>query len=122
MALHELTCIGCPLGCALKVETGNNGEVLSVTGHTCKRGEDYGRREVTAPVRTVTSTVRVLGGKEPLVPVRTQTDIPKEKIFACMEAIRKAEIKAPVAIGDVVIAGVAGTSVNVVAAKAVAEQ
>lgn len=119
MALHKLTCIGCPLGCALEVETDETGAVVKVSGHTCKRGEDYGRREVTAPVRTVTSTVQVIGGSEPLVPVRTKTDVPKEKIFACMEAIRKASVQAPVAIGDVVIANVAGTGVDVVAAKAV---
>ena len=106
--IHELTCIGCPLGCALKVETDGAGAVVSVTGNTCKRGEDYGRREVTAPVRTVTSTVAVTGGKEPVVPVRTRTDIPKGKIFDCM-----------VAIGDVVLAEAAGTGVDVVAAKAV---
>ncbi len=117
--IHELTCIGCPLGCALKVETDGAGAVVSVTGNTCKRGEDYGRREVTAPVRTVTSTVAVTGGKEPVVPVRTRTDIPKGKIFDCMAAIRQAKVQAPVAIGDVVLADAAGTGVDVVAAKAV---
>lgn len=119
MAIQELICIGCPLGCPLRVEVNDAGEVLSVSGNTCKRGEDYGRREVTAPTRTVTSTVRVLGGKAPVVPVRTAADIPKEKIFACMEEIRKAEITAPVKIGDAVIENVAGTGVNVIASKAV---
>ena len=119
MAIQELICIGCPLGCPLRVEVNDAGEVVSVSGNTCKRGEDYGRREVTAPTRTVTSTVRVLGGKAPVVPVRTAADIPKEKIFACMEEIRKAEITAPVKIGDAVIENVAGTGVNVIASKAV---
>ena len=57
MAIRELTCISCPLGCPLKVETDENGAVLQVTGNTCKRGEIYGKKEVTAPERTVTSTV-----------------------------------------------------------------
>ena len=65
MAEHELTCIGCPLGCALRVETDDTGAVVRVTGNTCKRGEDYGRREVTCPTRTVTSTVRVTGLSRP---------------------------------------------------------
>lgn len=119
MAVRELTCISCPLGCALKVEVNETGEVIAVSGNTCKRGEEYGRREVTAPVRTVTSTVRVTGGKAPVVPVRTETDIPKGKIFDCMEAIRTAAAEAPVKIGDVIISGVAGTDVNVIATKAV---
>ena len=52
LPIVELTCISCPLGCPLKVETDNEGKVLSVTGNTCKRGEDYGRKEVTAPTRS----------------------------------------------------------------------
>ena len=80
MAIRELTCISCPLGCPLKVETDENGAVLQVTGNTCKRGEIYGKKEVTAPERTVTSTVAVVGGSAPLVSVRTRTDIPKGKI------------------------------------------
>lgn len=122
MAVRELTCISCPLGCALKVEVNEAGEAVSVSGNTCKRGEEYGKREVTAPVRTVTSTVRVTGGEAPVVPVRTETDIPKGKIFDCMEAIRAAAAKAPVKIGDVIISGVAGTSVNVIATKAVGRE
>lgn len=122
MAIRELTCISCPLGCPLKVETDENGAVLQVTGNTCKRGEIYGKKEVTAPERTVTSTVAVVGGSAPLVSVRTRTDIPKGKIFQCMEAIRAAKIQAPVHIGDVVVENVCGTGVDVVATKAVAEK
>lgn len=119
MPIRELTCISCPLGCQLKVEVDEAGQVLAVTGNTCKRGEIYGRKEVSAPERTVTSTVKVLGGKDPVVSVRTQGEIPKGKMFQCMEEIRAASVTAPVAIGDVVIPGVAGTDVRVVATKAV---
>ncbi len=117
METKELICIGCPLGCGLRVELNEKGEAVSVSGNTCKRGEEYGKREVTAPVRTVTSIIKVQGGKAPVVPVRTETDIPKEKIFPCMEEIRKAAVSAPVGLGDVVIENVAGTGVNVIAAK-----
>ena len=58
---RELTCIGCPMGCPLTV-TMEAGEVISVTGNTCKRGDIYARKEVTNPTRIVTSTVRVTGG------------------------------------------------------------
>ena len=119
MAVIELTCISCPLGCPLRVETDENGQVVSVTGNTCKRGEIYGRKEVTAPERVITSTVKVEGGTAPLVPVRTKTEIPKGKIWECMAAIRKATVKAPVKWGDVVIPNVAETGVDVVAAKTV---
>ena len=115
MAFVELTCISCPLGCPLRVETDDEGRVLSVTGNTCKRGEEYGRKEVTAPTRTVTSTVRLTGGGSPVVSVRTSEDIPKGKIFDVMAAIRSASVAAPVHIGDVVIPDIAGTGVDLIA-------
>ena len=120
MAIIQLTCISCPLGCPLKVETDEKGAVVQVTGNTCKRGEIYGRKEVTAPERTVTSTVKVEGGSAPLVSVRTKGDKKKKKIFDCMAAIRTAKVNAPVHIGDVVIPNVCGTGVDVVATKCVA--
>ena len=58
----DLICIGCPMGCPITVEM-ENGEVVSVTGNTCPRGDAYARKEVTNPTRIVTSTVRVTGGK-----------------------------------------------------------
>lgn len=115
---QELICISCPIGCLLEVTRDARGN-LTVTGNACKRGEIYGKKEVTAPTRTVTSTVAVLSGLAPLCAVRTQTDIPKDKIFACMEEIRKAVITAPVKIGDVILENVAGTGVNVVATSVV---
>lgn len=115
MAFVELTCTSCPLGCPLRVETDDEGRVLSVTGNTCRRGEEYGRKEVTAPTRTVTSTVRLTGGGTPVVSVRTREDIPKGKIFDVMAAIRSASVAAPVHIGDVVIPNIAGTGVDLIA-------
>lgn len=118
MEKRELTCIGCPLGCAVTV-TLEDGQVVSVTGNTCKRGEDYARKEVTHPTRIVTSTVRVSGGSAPMVSVKTQSDIPKSKIFDCVKALKGVTVAAPVHIGDVVAANVAGTGVDVVATKEV---
>ena len=114
METRSIICINCPLGCPLTVGI-EDGKVVSVEGNTCRRGETYAVKEITNPSRTVTSTVKVVGGERPVVAVRTKTDIPKEKIFACMEAINAAEITAPVKIGDVVIADVCGTGVDVVA-------
>ena len=118
MERKNLTCIGCPLGCQIMVEL-ENGEVVSVSGNTCKRGDDYARKEVTSPTRIVTSTVKVSGGNAPTVSVKTKSDIPKDKIFDCAKALKEVMVQAPIAIGDVVIENVAGTGVDIVATKAV---
>lgn len=116
MDTRELTCISCPLGCSLTV-TLDNGNVISVCGNTCPRGEAYGRKECTAPTRIVTSTVRVTGGNLPVVSVKTQADIPKDKIFDIMNALKDTVLQSPVHIGDVVLENAAGTGVNIIATK-----
>lgn len=115
MKRKELICIGCPMGCPIVVEM-EDGKVLSVTGNTCLRGESYARKEVTNPTRIVTTTVRVDGGKVPMINVKTEQDIPKDKIFECIAALRGVTIKAPVHIGDIILENVADTGVNIVAA------
>ena len=114
MEKRELICIGCPLGCPLTV-TMEGGEVTAVEGNTCKRGDDYARKEVTNPTRIVTSTVMVEGGADVTVAVKTRTDIPKGKIFDCVRALKGVTVKAPVHIGDVIMPDVAGTGVDIIA-------
>ena len=118
MEQKNLTCICCPLGCQVTVEL-ENGEVVSVTGNTCKRGDDYVRKEVIAPTRIVTSTIKVSGGNAPMVSVKTGSDIPKSKIFDCVKVLKEMTVQAPIAIGEVVLENVAGTGVDIVATKAV---
>ena len=114
---RELTCINCPLGCQLTV-TIVDGEVTEVTGNTCKRGDVYGRKEVTNPTRIVTTTVPVDGSNsERMVSVKTASDVPKGKMFDVVAALKDVRATAPVAIGDIVCADVAGTGVDVIATK-----
>ena len=116
MEKRELICIGCPMRCPLTVEL-EGSEVKSVSGHTCKRGDVYARKEVTNPTRIVTSTVKVTGGSADMVSVKTREDIPKDKIFACVQALKDVVVEAPVHIGDVILSNVAGTGVDIVATK-----
>ena len=111
--VKELICISCPKGCHLKVDVDNK----TVTGNSCKRGEIYGLNEVTNPVRIVTSTVKVDGRELPVVPVKTNGAIPKPLNFECMKLINKAEVKAPIKMGDVIIKDVLGTGIDVVASR-----
>ncbi len=109
----ELTCIRCPMGCRVTAQV-ENGAVVSVTGNTCRRGREYAMTEAVAPVRTVTSTVRAIGGVRPVVAVKTVPEVPKDRIFDVMAAIRGVTAVAPVRIGDVLLRGVAGTDSDLV--------
>lgn len=113
MEKRELTCIRCPIGCHITV-TLENGEVKDITGNSCPRGEEYAANEVTHPVRCVTSLVKLKNGKRPVVSVKTQGDVPKEKMMDVVKALKDIELTAPVRIGDIAAENVAGTGVNVI--------
>jgi len=113
--MRSLTCIICPRGCTLNVEEVN--DALSVTGNACPKGEKYAIDECTHPLRTVTSIVRICNRKDTMVSVKTENPIPKENIFDVMEIIRKTEVDAPVALGDVIIKDVFGT--DIIATKSI---
>lgn len=114
MEKRDLICIGCPLGCMLAVEI-EDGQVVNVTGNTCPKGKTYAEKEVTNPMRIVTSSVKVIGGDRVSVSCKTKSDIPKGKIFDVARALKEVEAKAPVCIGDVLVEDVAGTGVEIVA-------
>ena len=113
MEKRELTCIGCPMGCSLTVSM-DKGEVISVEGNICQKGDVYARKEVVDPTRIVTSTIRIIGGDK-----ARASDIPKARIFAVMKEIDRACVTAPAHIGDVLIENVAGCGVNVIATREV---
>lgn len=114
---RNLTCIRCPRGCAITV-TLDGREVVSVEGNSCPRGDSYARDEVTHPVRTVTTTVPVIGSPtERMVSVKTVPEVPKDRVLDVMRALVDVTAAAPVHIGDVIVADVAGTGSDVVATK-----
>lgn len=109
---RELTCIVCPIGCALTVSD-EEGE-LKVSGNTCPRGAVYGKNEVVNPTRTLTTTVRVGNREKTVVAVKSDRPIPKGMLFEAMEKINEVRVDAPVRIGDVVCADLLGVC-NIVA-------
>ena len=112
---QTITCINCPMGCRMTV-TIEDGQVTSVTGNTCKRGERYAHQECIAPERMVTAVIVVSNRSMPLS-VKTRTPIPKKLIHACMTELSKVTIAAPIKAGDVVLTDVCGTGVDVIATK-----
>lgn len=116
----ELTCVCCPMGCSLVVERTSADEATYVSGAGCARGKKYAPAEATRPQRVVTTTVCVPGAAEPLS-VRTVAPVPRELMAEVVAAAKgaAASMRAPVAIGDVVLADACGTGVDVIATKSV---
>lgn len=103
---RELTCIVCPIGCALTVSD-EDGE-MKVSGNTCPRGAVYGKNEVTTPTRTLTTTVRVGNREKTVVAVKSDRPIPKGMLFDAMTEINKLRAEAPIKIGDVLASDLLG--------------
>lgn len=111
----KLTCICCPLGCSIEADM-QGGSVVAVRGNGCPNGEKYAHTELTAPVRTLTSTVAFVNSKSGmrLAPVRSSEPIPKDKLFDCMKEIANISVSAPVRIGDTVLQNAAGTGISII--------
>ena len=80
---------------------------------------DYGIKEITCPSRTLTSTVKICGGTLCRLPVVTDGEIPKQKLFDAMSELNHVEAQAPVQTGDVILSNIAGTGVALVASRSI---
>lgn len=107
----EFTCIVCPNGCRLSVEE-KDGELV-VSGAFCKKGQSFAKQELTNPTRSITTTVATVFPDMPLLSVKTDGEIPKDKIFDAMKKINKVTVKKRLPVGGIVLKNVFG--VNVVA-------
>lgn len=108
----HLTCIVCPMGCEICVNMEQN-RVLSITGNTCKRGEEYAKTECTNPMRIITTTVRTAEGW--IIPVKTDRSVPKSMLSDCMREINKISPDTDgLGVGSCVFENLLNTGANVI--------
>ena len=112
--MKEFICIECPKGCHLKVD-----DDMNVTGNTCPRGKVYAINEITCPKRVITSTVVIESKLVARMPVMTENEVPKEKMFDIVKALDEVRLVAPVKCRDVVIENVCDTGVNIIATRTI---
>ncbi len=112
---REYTCVVCPNGCPLQVETsgGEKAKLVSVTGNLCPRGARWAKQEVEDPRRTIATNVLVEGGTLPLASVRTLDAVPLKNIMAVRESLKGIVLHAPVRAGDIVADHPAGVPCRV---------
>lgn len=113
---RELLCIQCPLGCRISVDMDQEGNIQSVSGYTCNNGKAYAISECTNPKRTLTTILPVEGGTIP-ISVRSDAPVDKDKVFDCLTFLRAVKAPHGVKLGDVIVADVLGTGVNIIATR-----
>ncbi len=121
MPSKNYVCIICPNSCEIVADFSGK-EVAKIIGQSCRKGEEYVRKEIVAPERGLTTTVPVKNGDAALVSVKASKTLPKELIPKAVSAVAKARAEAPVKIGDVIIKNVLGTGVDIVATKNVSRK
>jgi len=114
--IKKITCIECPVGCQLEVET-DGSYVIKVTGNKCEKGPVYAKQEIENPMRILTSVVLAEGLDLKTVPVRTSKPIPKAKLVEAMAAVKKIKLTAPVKVGDTIAANFLGLGVDLVSTR-----
>ncbi len=112
--MSSVICVRCPRSCLIRILV-EEGSMKSAEGYGCHLGLEYAMEEAANPKRTVCSTVRVVGGRYPRLPVRTSEPVPKSKIREVVDTLRGVAVKAPVRRGEVIVRNVAGTGVDVIA-------
>jgi len=118
--IAEIRCIVCPTGCLIQVKKDEKGDV-SFEGYTCKRGLEYAQQEYYEPKRILTTTIRVKNGFLPLVPVRTNKPILKEKLENALNLIANTVVKAPIKMGDILIEKILELDANIIASRDLAK-
>lgn len=114
--IAHITCIICPNGCQITVSE-RPGSPPQIEGSTCKRGMEYAGQEYRDPKRMLITTMRVDGGTLPVVPVRSNKELPKERIFDAVEHVSHIALRAPIKMGTVVVPNLLNLNVDVIASK-----
>lgn len=112
---RNLICIICPRGCSLCARIDD--DQVIVFGNACPKGREYAVNECTAPVRTVTATIRVTNRYNVMASVKTAIPVSKSKMMDVMKVLRETQVEAPIAIGDVILKNICGS--DIVATKTV---
>ena len=74
-------------------------------------------QELIEPMRILTTTVRIMGSKWPVIPVRTDKAVPKRLFPRIVRQLRDIKLQAPVNVLDMVVRDVLHTGANVVATR-----
>lgn len=119
--IKVIRCIVCPTGCSIKV-IGKDDKDIAYEGYHCKRGLEYAEQEFREPKRILTTTMKVENGALPLIPVRTDKPLLKQKLNEALLDIANSQVKAPIKMGDILIENILDQGINIIASRNLEEK
>ncbi len=123
--IKKITCTICPVGCSIKAYKDNEGN-WKFKGYKCKRGLEYSKDEVTNPKRTLTTSIlqKLYNDSDietvtisRLVAVRSDKPVPLNKTREFVQEICKERLDKTVEIGDIALANVLGSGINIIVTR-----
>jgi CxxC motif-containing protein len=118
---NEIICIMCPLACQITVTMDAQGNITDVANYSCKQGKEYAIAECKFPGRVLTTTVLTEGSANPLLPVRTNKPVPKDRLMDVMHSLSQVKVKPPIKMKQVLVSNIAKIGVDVVSTDALPE-
>ena len=112
---ESIICVGCPLGCLVRLTVDDKGEVIKVADNKCKEGEKIAIEEYKNPVRVLTATVLTSDSSHPLLAVRTNKPILKMMLRQGMYKLAQVKAKPPLRAGQSLLTNLLGTGADVIA-------
>ena len=112
---RSITCIICPKGCVITSD--HKGKLY---GYGCRRGLEFAIQELRNPSAVLTTTVAIEGALWPRLPCKTTGPVPRNRLMEAAMMLSGLEVKAPVAMGEVLMRNIFGMGVDVVATRAMA--
>jgi len=118
--MKKMFCITCPTGCQLTVI--GSGFEMVVEGGKCDKGREFAISEMANPSRILTTTVRTKFPGVPVISVRTNGEIPRDKLMAAMHELSEVVVEEELGCGDTLVEDIAKTGVEVIITSSVLMQ
>ena len=110
--MKQITCITCPIGCRITVEVTDGGYRFS--GNQCRRGAEFAEKELVSPKRSISTTVRTVFPGVPVLPVRTNGEVPKGMITDIIRELSELVVNEKIGIGEIVVTNILGTGCDII--------
>ena len=107
-------CPRCTNGCTI-FYLEENGEIRSIKGATCPKGENYVRETASQPDSIVFADVYIKNGVTSIAQVKTSKAVPGHLVESVTEALKTLELEAPIEFGEVLIPNYMDSGTDLVA-------
>lgn len=115
----RMICELCKINCILKII--KNNEEIKVSGNQCEDGIGFGIEKIESKKAVLSTVVRLKGGKQQILPVKTRGDVEKTLFIEISKALSRVYVGTPVKIGEIICKNILNTGIDVIAAKNVLE-